>query len=227
MKYQWILFDADNTLFDFDQSERFAFAEALKQVGIPFIESQFKLYHSINKSCWRAFEDGLLKKEDLRTARFEQFFKAIDKEADPLQFSELYLTQLSHSAFMLEGSMALLEELSDQYKMAIITNGLKEVQRPRITKAGLSNIFDVIVVSDEIGHAKPHPSFFDYTFNEMRHPDKEEVLVVGDNLNSDIKGGKDYGVDTCWYNHLRVTNESEVVPTYEVHSIGEVKEILK
>lgn len=226
MNYHWILFDADNTLFDFDRSERYAFEESLKRIGVPFTKSHFDLYHTINKACWRAFEDGKLKKEELRTLRFEQFFSTIGVHADPRQFSENYLNQLSTSAHMLEGAIPLLDELGGHYKLAIITNGLKEVQRPRIMKAGLVDFFEVIVVSDEIGHAKPHAAFFDYTFEEMKQPDKKKVLVVGDSLNSDIKGGRDYGLDTCWYNHQGSANESGIEPTFEVRAIGEVKRIL-
>lgn len=226
MKYRWLLFDADNTLFDFDRSERYALEKALGGIGVAFDQEYLDTYHKINRACWRAFEDGRLPKSQLRTKRFEDYFSAIGVEADPVRFSEDYLHQLSTTDFMLEGARSLLDDLTGQYKLAIITNGLKEVQRPRIAKAGLMDRFDVIVVSDEIGHSKPHPAFFDYAFGEMQQPEKAGVLVVGDNLNSDIKGGINYGLDTCWYNHFGEENQSEVRPTYEVAQISAVREVL-
>lgn len=227
MRYDWILFDADNTLFDFDQSERFALATALEDIGIAMSEEMLSLYHQINRATWRDFEDGKLEKSVLRTKRFDDFFEAIGTKSDASRFSKSYLYYLSTTSFMLDGARDLLEELSGPYKLAMITNGLKEVQRPRIRQADLFDLFDVIVVSDEIGHSKPDVRFFDYTFSEMGHPERSGALVVGDNLNSDIKGGNNYGLDTCWYNHHKIENDSEVKPTFEIDVLIDLRKILQ
>ena len=107
--------------------------------------------------------------------------------------------------------------------MALVTNGLKVVQRPRIAKSQTGHYFQAIVVSEEIGASKPGRTFFDYTFQQIGHPPKSEVLIVGDSLNSDIQGGNNFGIDTCWYNPAKKYNESAIKPTFEIQSLQHLK----
>ena len=216
MPYHWILFDADNTILDFDRSEREALAEALKELAIPFEESHHQAYHRINKACWRAFEQGELSRDELRLRRFELFFQEIGHQAEAGAFGASYLQHLSHGSFLIEGAMDQVRRLAGKYRLALVTNGLKEVQRPRISKSGLEPFFQAIVVSDEIGHSKPNSSFFEYTFDQIGHPPKDKVLIIGDNLNADIRGGADFGIHTCWYNPQHQENDLGISPNYEV-----------
>lgn len=224
--YDWIFFDADNTLFDFDRAERDALESVLIDLGTAYDESYFETYQQINRACWRAFENGELPKNQLRTIRFERFFAHYDLKADPDTVSRRYLRRLSESAHLLVGVEDLLLRLSKYYRLALVTNGLKEVQRPRFARSGIEHFFELIVVSDEIGVAKPERGFFDYTFRQIGHPRPDRVLIVGDNLNSDIRGGIQYGIDTCWYNPNGFQEEMTVQPTYTIKNLEELPTIL-
>lgn len=220
--YDWILLDADNTLFDFTRCEGEALRLALQDEGIPFAENHHPDYSRINKQCWREFEEKKITKQVLRLRRFELFFESIGVSLDPDEFGQNYLVHLSTAAFLLDGALNLLEYLHKKYHLALVTNGLKEVQRPRLEAGALSSYFDVIIVSDEIGYAKPHTPFFDYTFSRIGRPEKDRVLIVGDNIHADIKGGLDYGVDACWYNPEKEEKPPEINPTFEIRRLREL-----
>ncbi len=222
MNYSWIFFDADNTLFDFNHSEEAALKAALEDFGELFEAHYHPLYTSINRDCWQAFEHGQLSKAELRTRRFDLFFHAIGRRFDPAEFAAAYLDHLSKQCVLIPGAAALLEQLNQSHHLALVTNGLKEVQRPRLARSGLEAFFKTVVVSDEIGHAKPDRAFFDYTFEAIGRPEPKTVLMVGDNLNADIRGGADYGLDTCWYNPGKEAARHEVKPTYEITKLEEL-----
>lgn len=226
MTYDWILLDADNTLFDFDASERHALKNALEEIGIVFEESHIDLYHRINKACWSAYEEGTMTKSKLRLYRFEQFFSKIGGKADAPSFADSYMRHLGNTDFLIDGAVDLLEQLHSGYQLLLVTNGLKEVQYPRLNKTGLQPFFKGVIVSDEIGHSKPASEFFEHAFEHMAHPRKERVLMVGDNLNADIRGGNDYGVDTCWYNPGKRPNATDIAPTYEIDALHQLTGML-
>ncbi len=225
-KYNWLLFDADNTLWDFQQSELFSFEKAFKDFHIPYKANYLEVYHKINHQCWSDFEKGLLSQEKLRTVRMELLLKELNIDADFVAFSQSYQQNLANTAFMIDGARALLEDLSKEFTLVMITNGLKEIQRGRLKNTAIEPFFQSIVISDEIGTAKPQKAFFDYTFEQMQHDNKADVLVIGDSLSSDIKGGNDYGVDTCWFNIFAKDKDAEIVPTYEIEDLGELRGIV-
>ncbi|MBK7873464.1 MAG: noncanonical pyrimidine nucleotidase, YjjG family [Saprospiraceae bacterium] len=226
MRYHWLLFDADNTLFDFDRTMEVALETAMKNADLPFEHSFHEIYQKINLQCWRDFEEGKISKAALRTLRFELFFEAVEINYLPEAFEVNYLHHLSQGAFLIEDAQNLLQELHGTFRLGLVTNGLREVQRPRLAKSGLQHFFDVVVVSDEIGHAKPHAAFFDYAFQQMKHTRKHEVMMIGDSLNADIKGGADYGLDTCWYNPQELENDLNVQPTYQIKELMALKDVL-
>lgn len=226
MKYSWILFDADNTLFDFTHASRLAFNQCMQEIGLVSKTDLYPTYKKINASVWKRLEDGEINLTQLRSLRFQLFLEAVGKEADPLELNNRYLQHLIGYTELLEETLPLLDQLKGKYQMAIITNGLKEVQRPRISKLGLTPYFETIVVSDEIGMAKPDPAYFDYTFEQIGRPAKSEVLVVGDSLNSDIRGAIQYELDSCWYNPEQKTGSDEIKPSYEIHKLGDLMKIL-
>lgn len=227
MRYPWILFDADDTLFDFHRSARHALALTLAHFKITPQADHLQTYEYINKAAWAEFERQEINALELRKVRFERFLDAIGEWRDPLEMNGHYLAELSRTEFLLEGARELVEEcLVKKFRLGLITNGLKEVQRPRITKARMETYFDVIVVSDEIGVAKPHSGFFEHAFVEMGQPEKAEVLVVGDSLSSDIQGGNNFGVDTCWYNPKKAGNSSGHAPVYEISHLNDLKKII-
>lgn len=227
MKYTWILFDADDTLFDFSRSARHALSATLQSFGINPEQSHFETYEHINYQVWSAFERQEITAFELRKLRFERFLTAIGEYRDPLEMNAHYLGVIAKVHFLMEGAWDLVLELKQQgRRIGLITNGLKEVQRPRVELSGLAVHLDVIVVSDEIGVSKPHAGFFDHAFEEMGQPDKWNVLVVGDSLQSDIQGGNRYGLDTCWFNPKQHANLSTHQPTYQIGRLEELHGIL-
>ncbi len=227
MKYQWIFFDADDTLFDFTKSAHHALSCTLQHFEIKTDPVYFQTYKEINNEVWGAFERNEITASELRLVRFEKFMDAIGEYRDPAELSRFYLQELSQTDFMVDGARALVEEFLEKgHRLCLITNGLTDVQRPRIQKVDFGKYFESIVVSDEIGIAKPDAGFFEHAFSEIGRPAKEEVIVVGDSLNSDIQGGNNFGLDTCWYNPSGSANHTKHLPTYEIDRIGRLREIV-
>ena len=226
MAYRWILFDADNTLYDFDRSEQYALQQAFFDHEIPFSEQFVKIYHEVNKQCWKAFEEGEMDQNTLRSRRFELLLKAIGMQGNAETMGTNYLSHLANTDFMVEGARLLLDRLFGKFKMAIVTNGLQDVQRPRVRKSKTEHYFEAIIVSEEIGVSKPGQAFFEYTFEHIGQPAKRETLLVGDSLNSDIRGGNDFGIDTCWFNPGKLRNDSEFVPKFEIQSLEMLEPVL-
>ncbi len=226
MKYEWLLFDLDDTLLNFSVSEHFALTQALAKVGIDFQATHLEIYERINRKCWDDFEAGILPQSAINHTRFSRFLIAMNlQKENPTEFGNYYLEQLSEKAVYMKGADTLLEEQYGKYKLGIVTNGLKQVQRPKLRKNNLAHYFNIIVVSDEIGVSKPNTSFFDHAFREMNFPDKEKVLIIGDSLNSDIRGGHNYGIDTCWYNFKKKQNTINLKPTFEIDDLNQLKSL--
>lgn len=227
MKYEWILFDADNTLFDFDRSAHRALKHTFADFELPFEEGLIDLYHDVNHQCWQAFEQGQMDAVKLRTERFRLFLERAAIQREVKTMSTAYLQHLAQGHDLITGAQALLDRLFSKFKLVIVTNGLKEVQRSRFQLAQFNKYFQAIIVSDEIGVSKPNPAFFNYAFEQIGHPAKTSALMVGDSLSSDIKGGNQYGLATCWYNPKQKENTyPDIQPTYELQDLMELENIL-
>ena len=225
--YKYLLFDADNTLFDFTKASAVAFTETLAHYKIEQKEETYPIYLKINHDCWARLERGEITPKEIKPLRFKLFLEAINETGNPLEINDYYLARLAEKDYLLDGAKELLLDLkAKDYSLSIITNGLQLVQRPRIEKAGLTHIFDAITVSEEIGIAKPKPAFFDDTFRQLGQVSIKEVLVIGDNLLSDILGGINIGADTVWFNLKDKTNTTEVTPTHEVKSFEDLRKVI-
>lgn len=227
MKYNWILFDADNTLFDFNKSAHEALEKTFSDFSIPFTNHHIDEYHEVNHQCWLAFEQGKMDAVKLRSERFRLFLDKIGIDINAQKMGHQYLDHLANCPYLLDGAIPLLERLHGKVKMAIVTNGLKEVQRQRFKLTNIYRYFEEVVISDEIGVSKPNPAFFDFTFQQIGVPQKEEALMVGDSLSSDITGGHNYGLATCWYNPQRKDNTSGIQPTYECYNLDEFEQTIQ
>jgi putative hydrolase of the HAD superfamily len=222
-EYNWYFFDADNTLFDFDKSSELAFESLVSDLSLTNWKELYKTYKKYNSHVWQLLERGEISSDELKSKRFTLFFEEIGFSYDGLEANNLYLQKLVENVRLIDGALDVLNELVVRNKkLLIITNGLKEVQRPRLEKAGLTKYFKGIVVSDEIGIAKPDGGFFKHAEELAGFPPKEKVLVIGDSLNSDIRGGLDYGYDVCWYNPNSIENLTELNPTYLIQNLKEL-----
>jgi YjjG family noncanonical pyrimidine nucleotidase len=226
-KYKWLLLDADNTFLDFTSASKQSLFTTCIDYNLHCDENIYKTYKIENAKVWESFENNEITALELRSLRFEKFFSAINIDGiDPSEFNALFLQNLVEVSEAFEGAIEFLENLMSQYTMSVITNGLKEVQRPRISKLKMNHIFESIIVSDEIGVAKPDIKFFEHSYNSISNPPpKSEILVIGDNLKSDIQGGINFGVDTCWISHNQ-PNQSSIKPTHTIESLFELTEIL-
>ena len=176
MNFEWVLFDADHTLFDFDKSAEESLAETMLAYGVRHEKGHWQLYSSINKRCWTAYENGEIDRETMRTQRFTIFFEAIGAEVQDVEgFASQYLNTLPARPYFIDGAVDVLNRLHGKIRMGLITNGLKEVQRPRIVKTGIDKYFEVIVVSGEIGIMKPEHAYFEFVHVQMSRPQKERV----------------------------------------------------
>jgi 2-haloacid dehalogenase len=222
MSYDWVFFDADGTLFDYDAAEAAAIEGAFATCSLSFEPGIGVRYSEINAAIWREFERGEISQDALKTERFSRLFSAIGVAADAAVFSGHYLRILSRQAELLDGAEPIVRELAGRARLLLLTNGIAEVQRPRIAAAPFRDCFDEIVISGEVGAAKPDPAIFEAALDRAGRPARERVLVVGDNLGSDIAGGAASGLDTCWYNPAGQPNGHGVEPTHEIAALREL-----
>ena len=200
--YPWLWFDADNTLFDYNKAETTALLKTFESVGLTFDAKYMPIYQSINQKLWSELERQQIRQEVLRVRRFELLLEtlALTSPADPEQLSLVYIEQLGLCTDLVDGAFEVLETLHKTSKIAIVTNGLKAVQRSRLELSTIKPFISEIIISEEVGSAKPHAAFFDIASARTGNPPKSDVLIIGDSLSSDIQGGADYGIDTCWFN---------------------------
>ncbi len=227
MKYELLLLDADDTLFDYRKGESYALQKTFEQFGITVdFNNALEVYKLANKKVWKDFEQNKISAEKLKTERFENLFAELGIDRDTQKFSDAYLDHLSFANFLLDGTEEVIKNLYGKIRMAIITNGLKQVQRPRFDRSAIGPFMNEYIISEEIGMQKPDEAIFEYTFEKLNHGNKETCLIVGDNLTSDILGGIRFGIDTCWFNPKGGINTSGLKPDYEISGLKQLLDIL-
>jgi 2-haloacid dehalogenase len=220
--YQWLLFDADGTLFDYERAEAEALKQAFQQNGLAFDAGCLTSYQQINRELWQCVERGELAPGVLKVRRFELLFEALGMAHSASRFSGLYLDRLAECSELIAGAAEVLAALHGRYRFAIVTNGLHAVQRSRVARSAIRGYIDVMIISEEIGCAKPAREFFDVTFGRLGRPPVDEVLMIGDNWASDIQGAARYGLATCWYNPARQPRPDSTAITREIASLNEL-----
>jgi 2-haloacid dehalogenase len=224
--YRWLLLDADGTLLDFAGPERLALVAAPRDLGVSVPKNFVATYHEVNDSLWRSFEAGALQAHDVRTLRFRRVVERLNLDVDPDRLSEAFLRHVVDESTFLDGAKTLLQKLSDGIGLLLLTNGFADVQRARLKRLQIADMFDHILISEEVNAAKPGRAIFEIAFQRMGLPRKEEVLMVGDSLRSDIRGGSEFGIDTCWFNPGGDRNTSGIAPTYEISRLAELPPLL-
>ncbi|MBR7888415.1 pyrimidine 5'-nucleotidase [Marinomonas sp. A79] len=228
MKYQWILFDADETLFSFDNFSglRHMFATH----GVSFEQQDFDEYQSLNKPLWVEYQNGTISAEQLQTRRFQQWSDRLNIATHTLNTQ--FLNAMADICEPLAGARELVAYLhQNNVRMGIITNGFKQLQHIRLEKTGFLPYFSPVIISELVGVAKPHPRIFEQALIEMGNPEKHQVLMVGDTLESDVLGGNRIGLDTCWLNHHNKllpenTLTENKAPTFQVSSLKQLHDVL-
>ena len=217
---KYLLFDADNTLYDFSATEKAALSRLFRKYEIS--ENLLPVYHEGNRHCWKTYEEGGITLEELETERFRLFIEAIGRSDDPAIMGCDYSTMLGEEGIMIDGALETLEALKDRYSISLITNGIAKVQKERIRRTGTARFYDRVFISQEIGYAKPDTRFFDYVLSELK-ASRDECLVIGDSLTSDIKGAKDSGIESVY---ISFKGDISSDATWSVSSYNELLRLL-
>ena len=226
-KYKYLLFDVDNTLFDYTKGERYALESSFGHFGINYNFADFAVFYAtINHQIWSEFERKEITSVKLRVERFKRLFMKLDMNIDAADFSEFYLNQLGETAYLLDGALDMLNSIPAQYELALITNGLKDTQISRLNKSVIQKFFSKITISEDVPNPKPHEDIFIEAMRKFGNPDKSEVIIIGDSLSSDIQGGINFGIDTCWFNPEKTENTSSFIPTYTIHNLMDFLNII-
>lgn len=227
MTYDIILFDLDDTLFDFTKAEQHALSEVFRAYRLDDDLQTYKThYEQISSVLWQALEQGDITLTELGSERFRRLFAQHNLDLDAVAFNKAYLTYLGKQTELVEGAERVIHALAHK-RLAIITNGYTDVQTARIANSPFSDAFEQLIISEAIGFQKPHAGIFDVAFTQLHITEKANVLLVGDSLTSDIRGGHNYGIATCWFNPHNKENHTSFIPTYEVRKLEDLFEIVK
>lgn len=221
-RYKTVLLDADNTLLDFEATERQALRRSLEQRGVPFNGQVLQTYLDINRPLWAAHYRGEISRDELMTRRFGDFAKALGITADPGEWNRDYLRMLGDCGDVLPGAVELLQALKPHCTLALATNGVSDIQRRRLKDNPVAPYLDAIFISEEMGIGKPAKGYFDRVLTAL-NADPAATVMVGDDLNSDIQGAINAGIDSIWYSQ---TEEKSALPTYQANSLAQVAEII-
>ncbi len=224
-KYTTIYFDLDNTLLDFSAAEYNAIRKLFTLHNLPISDEKIAKYSTINHTWWQRFEKGEIKKEQIYSGRFREYLEFYNLEGDAFKMAEDYFNFLSEGYDLIDGADKALDYLKSKgYTICITTNGMSRTQYRRIDNCSIKQYFDYIFVSEDAKHQKPEVEYFEYVMNNTPEKDKSKILVIGDSMSSDILGGINFGVDTCWLNPKG--SPGTFKSTYEISKIMQICDIL-
>lgn len=224
---EFLFLDLDDTILDFHKAERIALSKTIQRFGIEPTEEILARYHVINKWHWEQLELGKLTREQVLLKRFETLLSEQGIQADPVQVQASYEKNLSIGHYFMPGAEEAVEELSKKYRLFLASNGTASVQKGRMTSANLYRFFEQVYVSQEIGHNKPSKAYFDACFARIPDFDPARAMIVGDSLTSDIRGGINAGIKTCWVNPAHDPGRPDIRPDYEIEALSQLSALLE
>lgn len=225
--FEILFLDLDNTILDFDKAEHVALCKALDLFGIEPTETVCARYSQINKEHWERLERKELTREQVLVGRFEQLFRELGIRADAVACKTAYAEFLSIGHYFLPGAPEAVEQLSQKYRLFLASNGTASVQWGRLKSANICHYFEDIFISQEMGANKPAPEFFHSCFARIPNFDPKKAMIVGDSLSSDILGGRNAGIATCWVNKKHAPGNPEIPADYEIESLAELYPLLE
>lgn len=225
-KYRTLLFDVDDTLLNFAAAESLALGLLFEEQKIPLTTEIETRYREINQGLWRSFEEGRIERDEVVNTRYSLLFKEYGQEVDGSLLEKSYRSYLEEGHQIIDGALELITRLQPIFDLYIVTNGVSRTQDRRLRDSGLYPFFKNIFVSEDTGFQKPMKEYFDYVFARIPNFSVETGLIIGDSLSSDIRGGQQAGLDTCWFNPEMKPNNTEIVPTYEIHKLDDLYQIL-
>lgn len=222
-----ILIDLDETLLDFSRAEACALERALRESGAPYSEEIRQRYHAINGEQWELLEDGVLTREQALVRRFERLFAELGLEGLDAGINDRYESYLEDGRWLLPGALELLKILAPKYRLYAASNGGGTVQNRRLEGAGIREYFQGVFISEEVGFDKPSAEFFNACFARIPDFRKEEAVMIGDSLTSDIRGGRNAGLRTCWFNPRRLEPRPDIQPDFQVFALEDIPALLE
>jgi len=222
MSYTTLLFDLDDTLLDFKANEADSLNKLFSQNGYALSPELLSIYNTVNGELWRDYEHGSIKLKDVLNTRFSETMLRYGEAVDGINWEGQYREFLSNGCQLMEGAAEVCKRLSISHRLFVITNGVAKTQIKRLKNSGLYSYFEAIFDSESIGFQKPSKEFFDYVAAHIRDFKKETSLIIGDSLNTDIKGGRDYGINTCWLNTDSKRHTSPQLSTYTINKLIEL-----
>ena len=222
MKYPVLLFDADDTLFDFPKASARAFAAMCRADGIPDTEESRQLYHTINLELWAAFDRGEVSKEYVTLERFVRFLRALDLPLDPVKCNRDYLTALGAGVFPLPRAEEVCRELVRRgHRLYIVTNAVASVQRSRLQGSVFADLITDAFISEDAGASKPSALYYEYVLSRIGAP-REDCLAIGDSLATDIRGANNAGLPCCWFTPGGKPRPEDLRIDYEIRDLREL-----
>lgn len=225
-KYTTLLLDVDGTLLDFNAAERYGVCTVMEHFGLTPTQERVERYHQVNLEYWKAFERGEISRDNIFANRYHRFFAEYGMDVESSEAEPLYRSRLNSCAILLPDALEICRYLRSRYDLYIITNGISETQYRRLRDSGLDEYFTDIFVSEDAGSQKPQKEFFDYCFLRIREKDPSQMLIIGDSLSSDIRGGKNAGIATCWLDDGSQQMATDLKPDYVIHALEELKTFL-
>lgn len=222
-----VLLDLDDTLLDFHQAEHIAIAKTFAHFGIEPEERIIRRYSEINAAQWKRLERGEIDREQVLVGRFALLFDELGLNFSSREAKSTYENFLSQGHYFVPGAEALLDALHEKYRLFICSNGTAVVQEGRLKSAGISPYFEEIFISEEIGYNKPNPDFFVRCFERIPGFCRDKAIMIGDSLTSDILGGINAGIRTCWFNPQGSPGREDIIPDYELGKLEQVPGLLK
>lgn len=223
---EFLLLDLDDTILDFHKAERIALAKTLKDFGVEPTDAVLSRYHIINRQHWERLEKGELTRDQVQEGRFRVLFEELGRAADPVAVTRVYEHNLGIGHYFLPGAEEAVQSLHKKYRLFLASNGTASVQHSRLTSAGLYPYFEQVFVSQEMGLNKPSKAYFDACFARIPGFDPQRAMMVGDSLTSDILGGINAGIKTCWVNPTHAPVRADIQPDYEIETLSQLEEVL-
>ena len=226
MKYDIFLMDADDTLLDFSADATDALKATFEMHGVPYSEEIQEIYEKHNRYCWDMFEQKKMTRDELSYKRFELFFDEMGMKKDGREIHRDFMHNLSKTGHMLPGATDLLQSLSKIGRVYILTNGFAVSQNGRMVNSGIMDYAKAMFISEELGAQKPDKEYFDICFDQIPDFDKSRALMIGDSIASDMLGGINAGVSTCWYNPTGKANAKGLPITYNIQTYRQLMDII-
>lgn len=227
-KYKYLLWDVDGTILDFEVAERAAIRTLFDKFNLGECSDEMLMkYSQINKKYWQLLESGKMTKDKILVERFIEFFLYEGINADiAAEFNKEYQIALCDTIVFNDDAIDIIKHQRKTCKIIIVTNGTKVVQEKKLERSGLNDIVDNVFISELVGFEKPNIKFFEKVILEAGIKELKEALIIGDSLTSDIQGGHNIGIDTCWYNPKNEENTTLLRPTYTIKNLHELENII-